>query len=295
MNFFMAIKYFCKEAATSFARNRLLSIATVTTVAICVFILGLAFLITLYANQFIDRLESNVEMVAFLDNQLSEDQIAAIESEIKKLPEVQSVTVISKDQSLEQLQKNLNHEDLGIMVGHNPLPNTLQIKARDARQTPGLAIRISNIYGIYKINYGQGIVEKLFDITKWVRNLSVFLILVLAFGAVFLIATNIRLAIFARRKEIYLMKLIGATNWFIRWPFFLEGMLMGLVGSIVAVLLLIVGYSSILKKIPTLGQFSLVLDTSTMLLIYTSLVIMGIFLGVLGTSISLNRFLDNLE
>lgn len=292
MNFFAKIKYFCREAGVSLLRNRLLTVATITTVAICIFIVGIALLVTLNASNVISRLESDIEMVAFLDNQLTDEQISNINTQISKMPGVKSVVFVSKDESLAKLQKNLNKEDLGAVLGENPLPNTFEIKAQDSHQVPDIAIHMSNIYGIYKINYGQGIVEKLFEVTNWVRNLSIGLIIVLAFGAVFLVATSIRLAIFARRKEIYLMKLIGATNWFIRWPFFLEGVLMGTVGSLLAVVLLDVGYRSVVTHVPNLALFTLVQGSSILLLLYASLLVLGIFLGMIGTYISLNRFLE---
>ncbi|MDR1616925.1 MAG: permease-like cell division protein FtsX [Syntrophomonadaceae bacterium] len=291
MSFFYNLKYFSREAAVSMVRNRILTIATVTTIAICIFIVGLALLITLNANNFIDRLESDLEIVVFLDNSLLDSQIKDIQSQIGEMPGIQSIAFVSKDESLSKLQRNLNTNDLNSLIGENPLPNTFKIKAVDAHQVQDLAIAMSNISGIYKINYGQGFVEKMFQVTVWVKNLSIALIIVLAFGAVFLVATSIRLAVFSRRKEIYLMRLIGATNWFIRWPFFLEGISMGTVGSLFAVLLLNICYRSILNNIPDITLFTLVQNSAVLVPLFVSLLIIGIVLGIAGTFISLNRFL----
>ncbi|MDR1159539.1 MAG: permease-like cell division protein FtsX [Syntrophomonadaceae bacterium] len=291
MNFFSNLKYFSREAMLSIVRNRILTIATITTIAICIFIVGLALLITLNANNFIDRLESDLEIVVFLDNSLLDSQMQDIQNQIEQMSGIQSIAFVSKDESLAKLQSNLNTNDLNSLIGENPLPNTFKIKAVDAHQVQDLAIAMSNIAGIYKINYGQGFVEKLFQVTVWVKNLSIALIIVLAFGAVFLVATSIRLAIFSRRKEIYLMRLIGATNWFIRWPFFLEGISMGTVGSLFAVLFLNICYRSIVKNIPDVTLFTLVQNSAVLVPLFVSLLIIGIILGVVGTFVSLNRFL----
>ncbi|MDD3022840.1 MAG: permease-like cell division protein FtsX [Syntrophomonadaceae bacterium] len=291
---FRNIIYFIKEAWKSLARNRILSIATISTVAICILILGIAVLMILNAGNFMNRLESDVEMVAFLDKALTRSQISDIEEQIVGIGGIKSVDFISKEKALKDLQKSFGGKeyDLGTTIGNNPLPNSYKIKADDPHQVPNIAARVKKIHGVYKVNYGQGIVERLFTVTKWLRTISFAFIILLALGAIFLIATTIRLAIFARRKEIYLMKLIGATDWFIRWPFFIEGVLLGLCGGLIAVGVLAAGYTSLLNKINALYFLPLVTNMSVLGNIYISLLFTGALLGVLGTYISLNRFLD---
>ena len=286
--------YFIKEAWKSLARNRILSIATVSTVAICILILGIAVLMILNAGNFMNRLESDVEMVAFLDKALSKSQISDIEEQIIGIGGIKSVDFVSKEMALKDLQKSFGGKeyDLGTTIGNNPLPNSYRIKADDPHKVPNIAARVEKIHGVYKVNYGQGVVERLFTVTKWLRTISFAFIILLALGAIFLIATTIRLAIFARRKEIYLMKLIGATDWFIRWPFFIEGVLLGLCGGLIAIGVLATGYASLLGKIDAVYFLPLVRTASVLSNIYLSLLLTGALLGVLGTYISLNRFLD---
>jgi cell division transport system permease protein len=287
--------YYTREAFQSMSRNRLLSIATVSTVAICILILGMAALMTLNAGRFIDRLESDVEIVAYLDDSLKSAEVADIKDQIKDMPQVASVQYVSKDQALQRLQKKFgeNEYNLEDTLEDNPLPATYEIKARDPHNVPTLAARLGKIEGVYKVNYGRGVVERLFKVTRWIRTLGIVIIALLAFGAVFLIATTIRLAIFARRKQIYLMKLIGATDWFVRWPFFIEGIFIGLLGSLVAIGILAVGYSSLLQNMDQALFFVPLITGGALLLhIYLALVAAGVLLGILGTWISLNRFLD---
>ena len=237
-------KYFFSQAFNSISRNRLLSLATVTTVTVCILILGIAMLLFLNTSNLMSNLESDVEINAFLNKDLTQSQIADVKTQIEALPGIDSVLFVSKDQALQNLQKSFGGEsyNLGTTMGRNPLPNSYQIKAKDPHNVPALAAQIGQLYGVDKVNYGEGLVERLFKLTQWIRTISIVIILLLSMGAVFLIATTIRLAIYARRKEIYLMKLIGATDWFVRWPFFLEGVLLGSAGALIALILLIAGY-----------------------------------------------------
>jgi len=289
------IGYFFREALTSLSRNRLLSLATVSTMAISILFLGTAALMTINAGNFMNRLESDVEIVAFLDDSLSSSQTRNIGTEIKGLTGVKSVDFVSRDQALQKLQSKFSNQnyDLGKTLGKNPLPDTYEVKAENPQEVPRLAGEIDQLNGVYKVNYGQGVVERLFQVTRWVRIISIVLIFILAMGSIFLIATTIRLAIFARRKEIYLMKLIGATDWFVRWPFFIEGITLGLVGALIAIILLGIGYSSLVANMQSALFFiPLVYQQNLLLELYGSLVAAGAFLGILGTYVSVNRFLN---
>ncbi len=289
-----SVIYFLREAFQSLSRNRLLSIATISTVAISILILGFAVLLTINAGALMNYLESDVEIVAFLDNDLSKSQITDIKQDLNAIPGVKSVNFVSRERALAKLQESYGgHEyNLKETLGKNPLPNSYEIKADDPHNVPQIATQVKKIDGIYKVNYGQGVVERLFKVTRWVRIVSMVFIVLLVFAAVFLIATTIRLAIFARRKEIYLMKLIGSTDWFIRWPFFIEGVFMGAVGGLIAILILAAGYGSLISRMDSLFFLPLVTNPGTLSNVYIGLLICGTFLGVLGTWISLNKFLD---
>lgn len=289
------IRYFFGETFKSLRRNRLLSIATLSTVAICILILGGAALLTLNASNFMNRLESDLEMTVFVEDSLDNAQLVQMGEEIKSLPGIKSVQFVSKDRALTDLQAKFADKkyDLKQTVGDNPLPNSFQVKAENPKDVAKIAKQIFKLEGVYKVNYGQGLVERLFQITRWVRIISVIVIIMLALGAVFLIATTIRLAIFSRRKEIYLMKLIGATDWFVRWPFFIEGILLGSLGALLAIILLALGYGSLVNNMQTALFFIPLINNQRMLLeIYLALFATGAVLGSLGTFISLNRFLD---
>lgn len=291
---FRNIIYFWREAWKSLRRNKVLTIASVSTVSICILILGMAVLMTINAGSVMKKLESDVEMVAFLDRALTRSQISQIEEKISKLEGVKTVKFISRDTALARLEKSYGDKeyDLKSTLGENPLPHSFEVKAMDPHDVPIIAGKAEKIEGIYKVNYGQGIVERLFAVTKWLRAISMAFIVLLSLGAVFLIATTIRLAIYARRKEIYLMKLVGATDWFIRWPFFIEGILLGTLGGLLAILLLGGAYSSLVSNMGSVYFIPLVTGGAVLNQLYIALLAAGAALGVVGTYISLNRFLD---
>ncbi len=288
-----SIIYFFREAGKSLKRNRLLSFATITTVAVCILILGFGVLFTINASNFMNHLESDVQIRAFLEQDLTASQISDIGRKIEAIPGVGSNKFISRDEALQQMQKDFGRReyDLKETLGKNPLPHTYMVKVKNPREVSQLAAKIKSMPGVYKVNYGQGTVEKLFKVTRWMRIIGVIFIVLLLVGAVFLIATTIRLAIFARRKEIYLMKLIGSTDWFIRWPFFLEGILLSSLGALISIGILAMAYGSLISKIDNLFFIQLVSDAGTIRNLYLVLLGTGAGLGVVGTWISLNRFL----
>lgn len=286
--------YFFREAFKSIARNHLLSIATISTIAICILILGMSVLLTMNTSTFLANLESDVEIMAYLEQELDEEGIQEVENKLESLSGIESIAFVSREEALQDMQETLGKKnyDLESTLGRNPLPHSFEIKAVDPHDVPQLAVKIEKIHGVYKVNYGKGVVEQLFSTARWVRVVSVIFIILLALGAVFLIATTIRLAIFARRKEIYLMKLIGSTDWFIRWPFFIEGIGLGSLGSLVSILILAVAYGSLLKRVDTILFMPLVSGSDILIHLYLGLFGAGVVLGIMGTAISINRFLD---
>lgn len=286
--------YFFREAFKSMARNHLLSFATVSTVAICILILGMAILATLNASHLITRLESDLEIMSYLDKDLKPSQLEQVEKELKAIPGVESVRFVPRDEALRFLQDSYGEDryDLEKTLGKNPLPDSYEIKVTDPHQVPGIAQQIEQVAGVDQVSYGKEMVNNLFTATKWVRVLSLIFIVLLSLGAVFLIATTIRLAVFSRRKEVYLMKLIGSTDWFVRWPFFIEGVLLGTAGALIAILFLAAGYDTLVGSIQSVPFMPVVSNRAMLLKVYFGLVFIGASLGVLGTYISLNRFLD---
>ena len=162
------IRYFFKEAFTSLSRNRYLTVATISTMAVCILFLGVAVLLTINAGNFMNQLESDIEIIAYLDNTLTNDRIADLQKEIEQTEGVQKTVLVSKDEALQKIQGKFKDQDYDLekTLGKNPLPNSYDIKVQNPQQIAQVAERIEQIDGIYKVNYGQGLVERLFQVTK---------------------------------------------------------------------------------------------------------------------------------
>jgi len=289
------IKYYFREALQSVIRNSWLSVASVGVVAVSLLILGSSLLLVLNANSIAANLESSVEITVFLKDKINSDQIQALENKIKAQPEVTEVKFVSKAQALEEMKKNFGDKQ-DILTGleeKNPLPDALRIKTSVVEQVEPLAHQLESFAQVDQVRYGQGVVEKLLALSKWVRTAGLVTMVLLGVAAVFLIATTIRLSVSARRKEIGIMKMLGATNWFVRFPFLLEGMFLGLTGSLLAVIAVYFGYLSLIGRIEiSLPFIQLVSDRNVLVPLVEALLGLGLGIGMAGSMISLRKFLN---
>ncbi len=288
------LSYYWREAFSSMFRNAWLSLASVGTVTISLLILGISLLLVMNAQAFTRSLESGVEIRVFLDSGLSKVDVRDMERELKKTPGIATVEFIAKEEALTEMKKNLGDRQ-DILEGleeENPLPDAFRVKAEKADDVPALAAELEKVKGVDQINYGRGMVEKLLAVIKWVRLAGGGLIIVLGVAALLLISTTIRLSLFARRKEIGIMKYLGATNWFVRFPFLLEGMILGCTGAVIASALIYLGYISLVNRLDEVLPFvTLVTDRETLLTVIGALLGLGVLVGILGSAFSIRKFL----
>lgn len=290
------IKYFFKETYHALTRNSWLSLSSIGIVTVSLIILGASLLLVVNGEKLTTSIESDMEITADLNEDVGTDERDTIEGKIKNLPNVAVVKFVTKDQALQEMKKSFGDraELLESMEDNdnNPLPDAFHIKTTKAETVPDVAQDLERIAGIEQVRYGQGMVEKLLTITHWVRLASVAIIILLTLASGFLIATTIRMSVFARRREIGIMKVLGATNWFVRLPFLMEGIILGLVGGLLAVLVVDLGYISLIKKLQVSIPFiQLMTDQNTLLTILGSMIGLGVLIGVLGSWFSLRRFL----
>ncbi|KAF1086114.1 Cell division protein FtsX [Sporotomaculum syntrophicum] len=288
------IFYYFREAATSLIRNSWLTVASVGTIIISLLILGSSVLLVLNVREVASDLESSLEITVFLDDGLEQERLEQLEEEIKFVPGVSSVNFVTKEQALENLKESFGDkaELLSGLEKDNPLPNSYTVKTREANMVPSAARQLTELEGVDQVRYGQGVVENLLALTHWVRIWGTLALLVLGVAAVLLIATTIRMSVFARRREIGIMKMLGATNIFVRMPFMLEGMIIGLTGGFVAAVMIHFGYASLLNKVMiSLPFIHLVDDSNSIYQVLGALLGAGFLIGTLGSAISLRRFL----
>ncbi|KJS10302.1 MAG: cell division protein FtsX [Desulfotomaculum sp. BICA1-6] len=288
------LKYYFREAGTSMLRNSWLSVASIGTIIISLLILGSSILLVLNVGYIASTVESSLEITVFLEDGVEQDRMERMEEEIRFIPGVTAISFVSRDQALDELRRSFG-ERADILSGldeDNPLPNAFRVKTREAEMVPAAAQQLGELSGVEQVRYGQGVVEKLLALTHWVRIWGSITMGVLGFAAIFLIATTIRMSVFARRREIGIMKMLGATNFFVRMPFMLEGMTLGLTGGLVAALIINFGYLSLLSKVMiTLPFIQLISDPALIYQVLGGLLGLGFAIGALGSAISLHRFL----
>ncbi|BCV20166.1 permease-like cell division protein FtsX [Moorella sp. Hama-1] len=286
--------YFFRQAALSLWRNFWMSLAATASVAISMFLLGAFVLLVFNVNYIAANLQSNVEVAAFLQVDAPREVALHIQDQVRSLPGVSQVTLVPKEEGLKQLSEQFGSEQdlLAATGGVNPLPDYLRVRVADPQGIKDVAQAIQAIPGVEKVNYGQETVERLFAVVRWLRWLGAAVILMLGLGALSLIVLTIRLAVYSRRREINIMKYVGATDWFIRWPFFLEGLWLGLAGSGIAALAVFFGYRLVLNMMgPAMVFIPLIHDQGLLIRSALGLVAGGSLVGAVGSLLSIRRFL----
>jgi len=289
------LRYFFREAFRSIFRNGWMSVASVATVTVSLIILGAFVLVVANTNYIASQMESDVEIAAYLEVDTPREETEAIKDSVAELPGVAEVELVPKEEGLEQLSRQFgeDHDLVAAIGGENPLPDYILVKAEQPERVPALAKQIEQMDKVESVDYGQGVVERLFSLTNWIRVGGLVTIGLLAAATVFLIAITIRLTIFARKKEIEIMQCVGAGRWFIRAPFFLEGLFLGLSGSLAASLVLYFSYNMLVEKInSTLSFLPVVTDINLLIHILLIVLVAGPFVGAVGSMFSLRRFLQ---
>ncbi|SEO69749.1 permease-like cell division protein FtsX [Propionispora vibrioides] len=288
------MEYFIREAVISLRRNGLMSFASISTVALSLLILGMFLVMVLNLSHMASALESQVEISVYLEDGLNDLEIRETGTRITKIPGVSQVLFVSKDEALERFKQRLGDQQgmLSALGDSNPLPDAFEVKVDKPEQVKPAAQAIAKLKGVENAKFGQEVVEQVFNLARMIRVLGVILIVFLALAALFIISNTIRITVFARRKEIGIMKYVGATDWFIRWPFLIEGMILGFGGALVAVLLLSQTYGALVSQIyqslaflPVIPQYPFINHISLFLLI------VGAVIGALGSTISLKKFM----
>ncbi|ORX23810.1 cell division protein [Thermoanaerobacterium sp. PSU-2] len=287
--------YYIKEGLTNVKRNRAMTVASITSVTAALLILGLFLIIILNVDSMASQVESQLELKAFINDNYDAAKVAKVGEEIKAISGVKSITFESKKDALNNFKKQLGDKSYLVngLENDNPMPQSFIVKVTDANMMKQVSEEIKKIDGVTQVSYGQDVVDKLLGIIKIIRIVGLFVILILFIISVVIISNTIKLGVFARRREINIMKYIGATDWFIRWPFLVEGIVLGLVGSVLAIAILgfIYGYASDLVNnkliIFTLLPAGVVIKQS---LVY--FLAMGSLIGAIGSGISIKRFLN---
>jgi cell division transport system permease protein len=297
--------YFVRETWSSFRRNWVMSLVSVSIIFISLLLVGAFFLTSSVLNSIVSSFESKVSIQVFIKDGAATPDVDALEADIQKMPDVKSITYVTKEQALARFkQQTKNSPQLVEQLRGNPLPASVEVALIDPRQVQtvvNLIAKNPNLAKVIKnpanptasdIRYGQDVVQNLFKATEVVRIFAAAFLILLLVVSLILIGNTIRLAIYSRRREIAIMRLVGASNWFIRTPFLLEGMLQSLIGSILALLALIAAQALIVPWLQSNLKFLPVsIGGVTVAQLTALLIVSGIVIGLLGSGSAVRRYL----
>lgn len=298
--------YSLKEAGSHFFRNWTTSFGAVVTIFLSLFIIGLFIIGSAMVTSVIGNVEQEVTINVFLSDEASDEDVEAFEEELAGWDNVANVEFKSKDDALEEYTSSMsNNADatLSALDGENPLPRSFVVEMEDPSQVEDMAERIKDDPAFQEIAdngsvdesviYGQEEVSRLFQITSYIRIAAFVLVALLTFIAFIFINNTIRLSITARRREIAIMRLVGASNGFIRGPFITEGVIQALLGSLLAIGILELFHYQLVPMIQNSigGWMSIELPLDMYLMTYAALVIVGVVIGLFGSAIAMRRYL----
>lgn len=287
-------EYFIKEVYTSFKRNIWMTLASIFTVVLSLFILGFFSIVILNLNKMADTLESQVQISVYLKDDLSQEEIDETKETLSKIEGLEDIKFTTREEAMENFKERLGDQQflLDALDDTNPLPDSFSLTVTSPQQVKTIADTAAALNSVESASYSQDIINHLFNLTHLIRLIGVALIILLTGAAIFIISNTIRLTVFARRKEIAIMKYVGATDWFIRWPFLLEGICLGFIGGGLATIFLYIVYNQVTQEIyEAMAFFPLIPQHPFIDYISLAILVAGIIIGALGSTISLKRFL----
>ena len=286
-----------RDAFKSVIRNFSLSLASISCITITLIIVAIAIMASLNINNFTDEIEKDLTIVVFLDRDADANDIKDVKRELDKISNVEKITFISKDEVKEQMREESEVFAKvldGYDEGESPLKDTYQVKVKEIEKIKVTADRIKKIDSVSAVRYGEGMVEKLVSAFTSIKNVTYGVVIALIVVTVFLIVNTIKLTISARKREIGIMRLVGASNFTIKTPFIIEGMILGVLGSIIPVIFTTYGYMAFYKHFDGYLFSQLIVLIKPEPFIYTTslmVIIIGILVGMIGSASAVKKYL----
>jgi len=292
------VKYIVRDGIVNLYKNKLMSLASVSTVTASLLLFGVFLLIAVNLDYNTRTLEQLPQMQVYCDYELDDFQVKQVEEAIKGNDKIAEYTLVSKKEAFEKV-KELFSDDPSTLEGYDEsfLPVSFKIKLVDARESNEVKAELESIDGVESVECPQKTIDIISRVAHWVKIVSGFLIALLVVISIFIISNTIKLTVFARRKEISIMKYIGATDWFIRWPFVIEGVIIGLIGALIAFALTSYGYGALEVRFngelarSSLGFIKLIKVSQISFAIVVLYAFLGGTVGAIGSVISMRKYL----
>ncbi len=291
---FENVGFYFREALLSFRRSALMTTAAILSITTILIIVGMFLLISINSSLFLKNLESQLEIVVYLEDNISQAEINNLKSNITSIDGIKEVKFVSKEEAYQYLLKNLGEQkDILSAIEKNPLPASFEIQVKDPKMIEQIANRIAEFKKVEEVEYGQEIAEKLLNFTYIFRRAGMLVLALLVFASILIISNIIKITVYARRNEIEIMSLVGATSWFIKWPFIIEGFLQGFISAILSTIILYNFYFFAINKVHQAIPFlPLVVDNVDLLPIGIAIVLLGSLVGILGSMFSVGKYLN---
>lgn len=295
------VGYLISEGFRNFLKNKKSTGASLMIMCATMLIFGLFFLIGENVNHIVEEVESEQGMQVFMYKDATEEQIEKLSNEIKKLDYVAKVTYVSKEDAMNSIKKSWGEKGdklLEVYQGEkNPLGVSFIVTLTDLNMKDDVRANIEKLENVKEITIKDKVMSALISVANGIKIVSGVILVLLIVISIFIIANTIKLTVHARRREISIMKYVGATNGFIRWPFIVEGVIIGVVSAIISILILGVSYNFIVGKILTstiatqIG-ISLLTFSNVFTLVIIVYLVLGIGIGILGSAISMRKYLE---
>ena len=290
------VRYFFSEAFKNIFSNGWMTIASIFTVVASLLVLGVFLTLSINVSNMAGNLEDSYQIVVFVDEKVSDDGVKIIGSQLKNTENVADAVLTTREERLLILRDKMgeNASKLDRYKDDNPLRDMYQVTLNDLSKSEQTIDKIEKINGIAKIQRNEEAIDKLVKAANYIKTFSLWIIVALAIVSIFIISNTIKLTVYTRRKEINIMKFIGATDWFIRWPFIIEGIFIGLIGAGAAIGLILGGYNLLIGMVDSLGIAFITMKPLNELLgtIIGSSLGLGAVLGGIGSFISVRKHLN---
>ena len=286
-----------KDSIKSVFRNFSLSVASISCITITLILVAVAILLSENVNKFTDDIEKDVTIVVYIKKDATEEDRNALDTKINLLSNIESVTFMSKEAIRKDMSKD--SEGLGTILSEydentNPLLDEYLVKVKDTEKIGTTAKQIKDLSGVSQVKYGEGMVEELVKIFDTVKKIMVVIVIGLVIVTAFLISNTIKITINNRKRQIEIMRLVGASNSYIKMPFFFEGIILGFIGSIIPVLFSLYGYVYLYEKMNGIlftEVISLINPNQVMTHLIITLILIGVIVGAIGSSRAVRRYL----
>lgn len=288
-----------RDAFKSVFRNFSLSLASISCIAITLIIVAVSIVVSFNVENFTQEIERDLTIVVFVDNDATQEEVNNVKQELEKINEINKKEIVYKDKNSIKNDMAKESEVFNTVMAEwdekdNPLKDTFQVKVKNAEKIGVTADKIKKIKKVSVVRYGEGMVEKMISSFETIKKITYVAVIALILVTIFLIINTIKLTIFSRKREISIMRLVGASNFTIKTPFIIEGMILGMLGSLLTIGLIIFGYPALYDKlggyvfsplVKLIGSASFVYTTSLIVLV------IGIIVGMMGSASAVRKYL----